>query len=183
MTPSRRQSTSDRPKGDHGSPSRGSAERSPPRASLALSTRCSHPARHSDVTRVRRPAGVSQALFDGGSSDVAPDPDRSDATSPILRHFQELKKCAAEGERLRIRLLRHQSTRRRRPNRRAAHCRSGRAASARGCDRAQPAPGSVEEEQRAPRCSVPCDSTLRCQGRSNVGPLAPVEDRATLSFI
>ena len=58
---------------------------------MALSTRCSHPARHSDVTRVRRPAGVGQALFDGGSSDVAPDPDSGDATSPILRHFQELK--------------------------------------------------------------------------------------------
>jgi hypothetical protein len=46
---------------------------------------------HSDVTRVRRPAGVGQALFDGGSSDVAPDPNPGDATSPTLRHFQELK--------------------------------------------------------------------------------------------
>ena len=80
-----------RPRADHGSPSRGSAERSPPRASLALSTRCSHPARHRDVTRVRRPAGMGQALFDGSSSDVAPNPDPCDHTRPILRHFQELK--------------------------------------------------------------------------------------------
>ena len=43
---------------------------------------------------------MGQALCGSGSADVAPDPDRSDATSPILRHFQELKKCAAEGERL-----------------------------------------------------------------------------------
>src|SRR3954468_23685222 len=48
---------------------------------------------HSDVTRVRRPAGVGQALFDGGSSDVAPDPNPGDATSPTLRHFQELKRA------------------------------------------------------------------------------------------
>jgi hypothetical protein len=34
---------------------------------------------------------VGQALFDGGSSDVAPDPNPGDATSPTLRHFQELK--------------------------------------------------------------------------------------------
>src|SRR4051794_291248 len=46
---------------------------------------------HSDVTRVRRPAGVGQALFDGGSSDVATDLDPGDATSPTPRHFQELK--------------------------------------------------------------------------------------------
>ena len=89
---------------------------------MALSTRCSHPARHTDVTRVRRPARVGQALFDGGSSDVAPDPDSGDATSPILRHFQELK--ARRRGRAPPDLLRHQSTRRRRPNRRAAHCRS-----------------------------------------------------------
>src|SRR5439155_12314218 len=37
------------------------------------------------------PAAVGQALFGGGSSDVAPDPDSGDATSPILRHVQELK--------------------------------------------------------------------------------------------
>ena len=42
---------------------------------MALSTRCSHPARHTDVTRVRRPAGLGQALFDDGSSNLAPDPD------------------------------------------------------------------------------------------------------------
>jgi hypothetical protein len=34
---------------------------------------------------------VGQALFGGGSSDVAADPDPGDATSPTLRHFQELK--------------------------------------------------------------------------------------------
>ena len=56
-------STPARPRGGHGSPSRGSAVRSPQRASLALSTRCSRPARHSDVKRVRRPAGVGQALL------------------------------------------------------------------------------------------------------------------------
>ncbi len=150
---------------------------------MALSTRSSRPSPHKDVTRLRRPADAGQAPFRGGSSDVAPDPDRGGSTT-IPCHFQELK-VRRQGERLRIRLLRHQSARRRRPNRRPAHCRSGRRTSVSGSPRhasVSRGKASVSWPMHAAMtaliCAKPCRGARRRADRTRAVQLNPETPRA-----